>query len=657
MTTPLRLDYAVNDAEVIAAFKRQQAELEKERKAREGLQKQITDNSNAQKAADKAAIESAKAVSAEQARLAASAAKIAESVRTPMQSYKAGLAELVDHYKSGRLTQDEYRASADRLKQTYDDASGKTAKLSAAEKLHTAAVKEAMQIAEKYATKEERVAAELKRLNDLKAKGVLASKDYARAVAAENAKLGEGEVAATGFGGALGTVAAKMVGAVAGFASMSAVIGVIKSEYDALIERQGKSRDANISLAAEQEALLMNLGGADAGQVTGSIQKLSRDSGVKEEFVTRAVNEAFAARADLSVDDVLNAVGSASKIRKFAPSELAGLAGATIDTQKQTGLGTDESLGFLLQMQANSRTKNLKGLAENFTPAVGGVMNFGADRQTAGAMLAALSHGMGDTTGAAAATAGVSLANQLRVFGGGQDIGQTIAALQQDPAARAEFLSKSSFEVKALPAIESLLGGGAQAQQFAATRQALWQDPKEELNRAVAARNLPAMRLGGIDQGFGNAVDQFRLGDKEGAESAIVRTRMEELRAAMGEGSVSNKISGYIDDIKSGGMQSAKTAIENLDVLSQGMAQGRDESTEAARRSPMLDDYFRSADSPNTEENIRKRKNLENPEFVRQAKLLEEVVSLLKQQLAGQQNGKHAGVVAGRRENQMEGAR
>lgn len=234
MATPLRLDYAVNDAEVIAAFKRQQAEMEKERKARQELEKQINSNAAAQKTADKAGTDAAKSAASEQAKLAASAAKIAESVRTPMQSYKAGLTELRDHLKSGRLEQDQYRAAVDKLKASYDDATGKTKAAKDAEMAHTVAVREASAIAAKYATAEDRVSTAIKRLNELKAMGVLKSKDHARAVAAENAKLAEttDEASeATGrLDGRFSALAATGVGTVAFIHQMAATLKELRTE-------------------------------------------------------------------------------------------------------------------------------------------------------------------------------------------------------------------------------------------------------------------------------------------------------------------------------------------------------------------------------------------------------------------------------------------
>lgn len=725
MSTPLRLDYAVNDADVIAAFKRQQAEMEKERKARQELEKQINSNASAQKTADKAAMESAKNLATEQQKLSASAAKIAEAVRTPLAKYKAGLTELIDHYKSGRITQDDYRASVDKLKESYNDATGKTAAAAAAEKAHTAAVKDATAIAEKYATKEERVAIELKRLNELRAKGVLSAKDYDRAVKANAGTLDDVGSSADKSGGMVAGLTGKMAGFVGGLTSAGTVISFIKSEYDALIERQGKSKDANISLATEQEALLMNLGDAKAGEVGKDIRGLSQKSGVKEENITRAVNEAMAARADLDVKDVLAGVESATKVRKFAPSELAGLAGATIDTQKQTGLGTDESLGFLMQLQAQSRTNSLKGVAENFTPAVGGVMQLGADRQTAGGLLAALSHGMGDTQGSQSATSAIQLAKQLREYGqrgnpeanrqmealdaqhstegdalkseydrkqlglkdpeerlrlreelkqkqaalkAQQDeqktklsesapavpIGEVIAKMQEDPEYRKQFLKGkeqggfgATFEAKALPAIESLLSGGKQAEQYASAKAELGKDPLATLNKSIADRGeMSSIGIAEKDQALANIIDQEKLADTTGAESAVSRDRLREFRDQSGRWKIGSSLAGVAEDVVSGGKQTSESTVAAMQRELEMMKSGTTDATLALRASGSIGTFAAGR---------MEASNRANPETQAQVKVLEQILETTKQQLAAQAQGQHAGLVAGRANQQREG--
>jgi hypothetical protein len=603
-----------------------------------------------------------------------------------------------------------------------------------AEKAHSQAVREATAVADKYATKEERVAAELKRLNALKDKGVLSSKDHARAVAAENAKLQENGEAANKSAGFIDGLTGKMAGFVSGLAGGAAIINVIRSEYDALIERQGKAADANISLATEQEALLMNLGGADAEKTLESVRKLSKDTKVKEEDVTRAVNDAMAARADLGVEAVIKAVGSVAKVRKFAPSEMAGLASATVDTQKQTGLGTDESLGFLLQLQGQARTKNLKGLAENFTPSVGGMMQMGLDRQTAGATLASLSHGMGDTTGAMTGTAGIQFAKQVREFGqassgftGGPEqeaktaalnkqhaqeketlrqkyeqasaelsrkdlkgadadnarmalsaserrdkaelkarqesqlseisanapnltTQETLQKLMSDPAFRAKFLAPkdqggfgATFEAKALPAVESLLGGGTQQKQFQAAKIALQDDPNKALKAAIDARGAsPAMGLAEQKQGLANFANQEQLKNVTGAQSAVLRQQLDEFRATMGDGPLTQKIKGTFEDLSTGGVRSIDSTIASIEG---DIADKQKSINFRSNLAPRGDREFKS-----------------NPEMAAAQKrdeemvaTMQEMIGILKEQrdlqqaqVAGGQAKAHAGAVVGR---------
>ena len=564
-------------------------------------------------------------------------------------------------------------------------------------------------------------------LDQQKAKGIITSQQHAKAVAAEGEKIDAAGKSAGSGGDMFAALGTKVAAAAAGFVSMSAVIATLKNEYDALLERQGKSKDANISLATEQEALLMNLGGADPKQTTDQIRELSKKSGVKEENITRAVNEAMAARGDMDAQSVIDAVGSVSKIRKFAPSEMAGLAAATIDTQKQTGLGTDESLGFLLQMQEQSRTKNLKGLAENFTPAVGGIMNFGADRQTAGAMLSSLSHGMGDTSGAMTATSGIQLAKQLREFGQQQNpeflkeqqtlsasqaeeksaleadfdkqaievrskkfatpalkaeslrqldeekqtktsqmkerhasesekltnsapavsIGDTLARLQQDEDLRKKFLASASFEAKALPAVESLLSGGKQAEQFASAKEALSADPTETLQNAIKARGSSvSIGLAEKDMALANITDQQKLADTSGAESSIARDRLKELRDQTGRMKISSSLQGIVEDVATGGKQTTEGSLNTMEAEIALLKQGSTDSTRALRATGMTGALAAT---------YQEKQNREDPETQKLVKNLEELVALTRQQLAGQAEANannaakaHAGIVKNR---------
>lgn len=564
---------------------------------------------------------------------------------------KAQQAELAQQLKDGKITADQYKQSFDALAKESNGLTAKLNELQAQVREDTADMKKAATIIGESENKTQKYARAVAELDRLKSKGILTSQQHAQAIDAERAKMSDVGEASTKSGGLISGLTDKMGGFVAGLASGAAVIRTIKEEYDALLERQGKSRDANISLAAEQEALLMNLGDASAKDVTGQIRQLSQSSGVKEENVTRAVNEAMAARADLDIKDVLAAVETAAKVRKFAPSELAGLSSAVIDTQKQTGLDTDSSMGFLMQLQAQSRTTSLKGLAENFTPAVGGVMNFGADRQTAGGILAALSHGMGDATGAQTGTSAIQLAKQLREFSGGQDIGKVIGDLQNNPELRQKFLGNASFEAKALPAIESLLSGGTQAKQFSQARSALSQDPRLALQQAIANRDLPALDLAAKDQALANLTDQQKLGDVGGAESAISRDRLKEFRDQSGRWGMSSRAQGFVEDALNGGTQSAEQTVARMEAELSMLRSGSSDTTRALRGNAGLVGLAANLGGASLLESS----NRNNPETQKLIAELEELVKLTREQIAATNgikdanaNAAHAGVVGAR---------
>jgi hypothetical protein len=551
---------------------------------------------------------------------------------------KAAMDDAKKQLAEGKITQEQYTAAVISNAQASDSLTQQLRKLQTQVQEDAADMKKAATIIGTVEDKTEKYKRAVVELDRMKAKGILTAKQHAAALEAERKALAETGNAADKSGGMIGGLTSKMSAFVAGLAGSVGVVAMLRAEYQNLLEVQGKSKNANINLAGQQEALLMNLGGADAGGVLNNIQRLSKRTGVKEENITAAVNDAMAARADLGVDQVVNAVGSVSKIRKFAPTEMAGLAAATIDTQKQTGLGTDQSLGFLLQLQGQARTKSLKFLAENMTPAVGGVMNFGADRQTAGAMLSALSHGMGDTTGAMSATSAIQLSKQLREFAPGQDIGMSIEALQNNPEMRAKFLGGASFEAKALPAIESLLGGGVQAKQFAAARTALSADPMLALNDAIKSRDASgAIPIAEKDMRLGNITNQMELNDKQGAMSSVFRERLSEMKRRT-EGAVSGQIDDLLRDFQGQSPQSSVRALERI---------------RSGNNRQMLESM--KADGVVTAEENQNRLAMDKL-FLEMIIELQNLNRTNEKQLAAQQQNVHAGAAVGRRNNQGEGA-
>lgn len=386
------------------------------------------------------------------------AQRIKDSVATPFEEAKKKANELREHLQAGRITVDEYRkayaavgkemkeASRDHAAEAAAAKAAATAKAEASrlaaesEREHSQAVREATAVADKYATKEERVAAELKRLTMLKDKGVLSSKDYARAVEAEQNKLAGIGDAADKSGGLIGGLTGKMAGFVSGLASGAAVVAVLRSEYDGLIERQNKSKDANISLAAAQSEALDNL---DASMTPEEFAKRMKASskrlGMSERDLTVAASSALSAKGDKSAADAISAVEASAKLNRFAPEKLPDMAASTLDLGKHLKMKPEEALGFLIGVGQSSRVVSLKNTAENIAPAIIGGVSQGIPKEKAAAIAASITGTAVDSTGKPTNTTMQALFGQLKEFGsaefgftGGPEHQQKVTALEAE---------------------------------------------------------------------------------------------------------------------------------------------------------------------------------------------------------------------------------
>ncbi|MBL8815271.1 MAG: hypothetical protein JNL58_04520 [Planctomyces sp.] len=632
----ISFDMSANDQNVEKTLVQQQKEIAKLTAELEKLRTKTTENTKAAQDAAKTA--------AEQNKLAAEAQKVITATRTETERHSAAVAKLDELKHKGLLTEEQYSRALEAERSGLQSTKDSQAAAAKATAEHNRELEESRRVIDGLKTPQDRYKERVERLNQLRDKGLLTTEQHAAAIAKEGQGLNTNAKAADTFGSSLSSAATKMGMMVAGFSAATFVLQQMRAEYDALIERQGRSRDKNLDLGKEQEALIENLGGEDAGKLFSQIRGLSKGTGIEEDRLTAAMNETLAARGDMSLDSVFKAVETTSKVKKLDPAKIPVMAAATLDVQKQTGMSAEESLGFLMQLQSQSRVKSLGSLAENVTPGIGAVMEFGADRQTAAGMMAALSHGMGDTTGAQTKTSAIQLARQLEAFGGkGSDLGQLMKDIQADPQLQEIFLANASFEAAALPAVRSLLGGGKQAQQFAGARSVFAQDPTGALNAAIAARGAsPAIGLAEGKAQLDNFISQQQLADMAGAESAIVRESMQKIRDGLGRSRLSQSALQIFDDAASGGYQSFEDAIAALESEREAARIGQSDLTNALGFVP---------GASSTKTFLQSRNAVQN---VRQIEQLDQLIAALQEQnkrLAAQQN---AGAMAGKATAQRE---
>lgn len=684
------------------------------------------------------------------------AQRIKDSVATPFEEAKKKANELREHLQAGRITVDEYRkayaavgkemkeASRDHAAEAAAAKAAATAKAEASrlaaesEREHSQAVREATAVADKYATKEERVAAELKRLTMLKDKGVLSSKDYARAVEAEQNKLAGIGDAADKSGGLIGGLTTKMGGFVAGLAGAQQVVSILREEYAGLIEQQNKSKDANISLAAAQSDALDNL---DASMTPAEFAKRMKDSskrlGMDEKDLTIAASSALSAKGDKSAADAILAVEASAKLNRFAPEKLPDMAASTLDLGKHLKMKPEEALGFLIGVGQSSRVVSLKNTAENIAPAIIGGVSQGIPKEKAAAIAASITGTAVDSTGKPTNTTMQALFGQLKEFGsaefgftGGPEHQQKVTALEaehvrqkaalkeqfdkeqislsqtempaaqkaeakrqldakevearaalkasqesqqsalsaqmpsftpeqmldrimKDPELKATFFRDkkfggygASFEKAMMPAVNQLLTPGTQGHNDyqAALAAQMKVNPQQLFDNAVKAKeSLAPIRIATQDQKLGNAVNQAQLRDVAGAESAVIRTRLAELRSAMRESPTKTKTATLMEDVVSGGTQTAGQALRSLES----------EISSLQRNIQYREDVGKAIGDQELEKSPSARQaQLADKENVR---LLKEVVELLKanseiqkDQAANNAANNHAGNVAAR---------
>lgn len=338
--------------------------------------------------------------------------------------------------------------------------------------------------------------------------------------------------AITGVGSALGAA--------------MAVANQVQKELANLRAQQGKAATENLALAEVLPQTVRNAGGLlSAREVETSVSRISRATSVGETTVARALGDALSARGATNKAEALEAVAATQAALTYAPeldpASAAALAGGSIDIQRRFGVKPEAALGFISRVGTQSRVVDLRNLIQNVSPALGNVTAFGGSAQEAGALLATLTSGTGDFTGASSGTAALQLAKQLSEAGYASP-GEGIRALQADAKAREKFLKTASFEAKASPTIRALLTGGtAEAKGFAASAQAIgtFQQGAETFAKQIDEINkLSSVQLGRMKRGIDQAAGAMRLANVVGAEGAITREGFEQLLDASGAGAL-----------------------------------------------------------------------------------------------------------------------
>lgn len=344
--------------------------------------------------------------------------RVWESTRTPLEKFKAEVAGLADLYKKGAIDQETYSRAIAKANDTLAKTETQTVKVDAAQQALEASGKK---VFESTRTPLEKYNSQLGELDRLLKAGTIDQETYTRAVGQAKSQFGQAQVAGKGF---FGGVKDGTLQAITAFAGVGSVIGgiasvaaTIRSELEALYERQKASADTQATTADAQRAAIGNLGNdpsMNAQQLTESIDKISAETGVTPRDLYNAASSALSARGQLPASAALDAIRVAALNSPGDTGGLAITAGSLLDLQKKSGGTAKANMGQILGAKQAARVETTGAFAKNVIPAVFQLQDFGDTQQQAMGLMATLTQSMGDTEGAMAGTAAIQLAKQLK---------------------------------------------------------------------------------------------------------------------------------------------------------------------------------------------------------------------------------------------------
>ena len=318
-------------------------------------------------------------------------------------------------------------------------------------------------------------------------------------------------------------------------------------EFDNYVERQKKQAEATISFADASREMMLNfvpdatMGVAD---LKPAIDKISRETGADQAQVAQAFSDTFSSKGDMPNKGATEFVAQAFRLAPKSPELAKEMAARALDLSAQTGVADPKSLlGFLSQVQGQSRITSMPQLGKQGVPAILGGMKGGASLEQSAELFAAINNLMKDAEGANSKTAMLQLVGQLtdeekmkkaglsKAFAG-KGVMDRLAMLQGDQKLADKFLKADgvSFEVQAKPFIEGLVRGDAASMAaLGATRKGIGgidaSSPAafEELVKRIESG--PGQSTSQLDAKLGAIVSTELIGGNL-ADAGVVRERL-----------------------------------------------------------------------------------------------------------------------------------
>lgn len=278
----------------------------------------------------------------------------------------------------------------------------------------------------------------------------------------------------SGFDSALATFG-KFSGAIANVGGLVGGVAIaankVRVQLDHIERLNQKDDDTQVTFEDALAAAFKNSSGLfEPEELKNIVLGVEGKTGVSPTKIAAALSSAFSAKGPKTKEQGQEAIEATIAALRFSPkiptSETADLTGAGIDLSKRFGFSPEESLGFLQNVGGQARVVEPAMLANNVTPAIANLANFGNTAQEAGALVAAVTQGSTDKKAASTGTAVIALASQLRKRGIGENTAEGIDILANDPEQRKRFLEGGKFNGKKFPAASFEKGSEVAIQQL-----------------------------------------------------------------------------------------------------------------------------------------------------------------------------------------------
>lgn len=593
-------------------------------------------------------IAQARAVEAEQKKLAAEAQRTIDATRTPFERYKIEAGKLREQLQAGRIDTETYRRALTDLAKQTKAAATDTEALRQAEARENAEKREAAQVLQQIETRTERYETALAKLNRLKKNGRITQEQYNRALQQEERQLKQNETQSTGNLKKLAATAA------AYFGIQEAIAAVIaEMEKKAALEK----KDAQVERTLEQSLadIALNVGGENVGQAREMIETNAPKLGVDQAGLAQLLGDAISAGAD-DLEEAMEVVSASLSVTAGDSQKANELVQTSLDLTKFADSDNFRgALGQVSQTQSQVRATDASQFFTNLGPALAAAT---ADKdntdklstERALELSAVVSQVLSDRQGANTGTTLRQFVTRLDSFEAKEtdtlskddiakfqstrSVDERIEMFRANKELRDQFLDEQE-EGTGKQAIREIVGGSDRVLQF-----------EQKAGAAISSIDQAAESFAGLEQGVLDNTTLLRAQRK--AESA------RETAATTGDRAISGQARQIVEDtladVNLPGVDQYRQYYE-LRQFDANAEMGQDPIDNAidtlnSARGSMLTGELAVSESDN--KRISDAINI-------LADLQRETLEIQKRQLEQSKQKEHAGLAASRRLNQGEG--